>query len=166
MATQVKDPQPESVLGEILGIYHININVSNLERSREFYERLGFRVVDEFAQAGEPDLDRGLGYDYTDCRALFMAIGRNRFETVLDLCQWNEPQSGANGLRLHDLGAPRIALRVKHVDKVVETLSAQGVEFISDIQQLNFLKRKVRFACCKDPDGMVIEFVELLDKNS
>jgi len=165
MRTEIKTPETDFLPGEVLGLYHVNINVSNLERSRAFYEMLGFRVVDEFAQAGVAELDRGLGYDYTNCRALFMAIGRNRFETVLDIVEWNEPKSEHRGLRLHDIGAPRIALRVKHVDKLVEVLAKQGVEFISETQQLNFLKRKARFACCRDPDGMVVEFVELLNKN-
>jgi hypothetical protein len=95
-----------------------------------------------------------------------MAIGRNRFETVLDIVEWNDPKSVSRDIQLHDLGAPRIAIRVKSVDKVVELLGNQGVEFIAEIQQLNFLKRKARFACCKDPDGMVIEFVELLSKDN
>ena len=150
---------------DILGLYHININVSNLERSRDFYELIGFQVVDEFSQAGEAELDRGLGYDYTDCRALFMAIGRNRFETVIDLVEWNEPKSEPQEIRLHQLGAPRIALRVRNIERVVEKLSAQGVEFFAEPQLLSFLKRKVRFVCCRDPDGMTIEFVELLDKS-
>ena len=32
----------------ILGIYHVNINVTDIERSTEFYGLLGFRVVDSF----------------------------------------------------------------------------------------------------------------------
>ncbi|MDO9443192.1 MAG: VOC family protein [Beijerinckiaceae bacterium] len=165
MATRGSEAEKTPIASHLLGLYHININVSNLERSRAFYELLGFHVVDEFAQAGEADLDRGLGYAYTDCRAIFMAIGRNKFETVLDIVEWNVPKSEPKENRLHDIGAPRIALRVKNVDRVVTLLEAQGVKFIAETQLLTFLKRKARFACCKDPDGMVIEFVELLDKS-
>lgn len=165
MDTHVQ-PTRQPVSPGVLGIYHININVSFLERSRAFYEMLGFRVVDQFSQAGQPDLDRGLGYDYTDCRALFMGLGRNRFETVIDIVEWKEPKSKKQAMRMHDIGAQRIALRVKHIDEVVQHLSSQGVRFISDIQQLDFLMRKARFVCCQDPDGLVIEFVELLESNS
>ena len=153
------DPSPN-----LLGLYHVNINVSNLERSRAFYEQIGFHVVDEFSQAGEAELDRGLGYEYTDCRAIFMAIGRNRFETVIDLVEWNEPKAEPRENRMHHIGAPRIAIRVKSVDDIVEQLAPKGVEFIAEPQLLSFLKRKARFVCCRDPDGMIIEFVELLDK--
>ena len=38
----------------IQAIYHINVNCSNLERSRAFYEMLGFRVVAEFAEKAKP----------------------------------------------------------------------------------------------------------------
>jgi len=165
MVHQLGEKEPRPGFADILGLYHININVSHLERSRAFYELIGFQVVDEFAQAGEAELDRGLGYDYTDCRALFMAIGRNRFETVIDLVEWNEPKSEPQEIRLHQLGAPRIALRVRNIGRIVERLSAEGVEFFAEPQLLSFLKRKVRFVCCRDPDGMTIEFVELLDKS-
>lgn len=166
MATAISEDISVKPSAEVLGIYHVNINCTDLDRSRAFYEMLGFVVLDEFAQAGEQDLDRGLGYDYTDCRALFMGFGRNRFETVIDLAEWITPKSENKGLRLHDIGAPRLALRVKNIDALVAGLRSKGVKFIADPQQLNFLKRKARFACCTDPDGMVIEFVELMDKNA
>ena len=146
----------------VLGIYHININVSNLERSRDFYQMLGFQVVDSFDQAGIPELDQGLGMPYSDCRALFMAIGRNRPETVLDLAEWREPKASERAMpRINDIGMPRIALRVKNLDALYEDLVSKGVEFISEPKTLGFLERSPRFAVCTDPDGIFVEFVEL-----
>jgi len=36
----------------VKGIYHININVTNFERSLEFYKLLGFKVVRDLGEGG------------------------------------------------------------------------------------------------------------------
>ena len=159
-------PPPELKSGDaprVLGIYHININATDLERSRAFYEMLGFQMVHEFGQAGQPDLDNGLGLPYTDTRAYFMGLG-HRFETVLDLVEWKQPRSVGQPLGMTDIGIPRIALRVKNIDALYANLRARGVEFLTEPHTLTFLKRASRFVCCKDPDGVIIELVELLKK--
>jgi catechol 2,3-dioxygenase-like lactoylglutathione lyase family enzyme len=159
------DLNPAQEEPHVLGIYHVNINVSDLDQSRAFYERLGFRLIEAFGQAGEPDLDRGLGLPYTDTRAYFMGFGR-RFETVIDLVEWHEPRAvGGAPPRMYDLGVPRLALRVKQLDNFYHQLKASGVEFLSEPQTLRFLKRASRFVCCRDPDGLIIELVELLPKS-
>ena len=64
--------------GQVLGIYHLNINVTNLERSRAFYELFGFRVVDTFHERHNAALDRGLGLPHgtnSENHALFMMVG-------------------------------------------------------------------------------------------
>ncbi|HLY54977.1 MAG TPA: VOC family protein [Stellaceae bacterium] len=157
--------QEADMVGEprVLGIYHININATDLERSRAFYELLGFRMIEEFGQAGQADLDRGLGLPFTDTRAYFMGFGQ-RFETVIDLVEWKEPRATGKPLKMNDIGMPRMALRVKNIDALYAKLKAQGVEFLTEPQTLDFLKRLSRFVCCKDPDGVIIEFVELFKK--
>ena len=113
----------------ILGIYHVNINVTDIERSTEFYGLLGFRVVDSFHERGTPGLDRGLGMPYTDTRARFLALGNTRHETVLDLVEWIEPEASKPEIQLNQIGMPRLCLRVKDLDGEVERLKSHGVEF-------------------------------------
>jgi catechol 2,3-dioxygenase-like lactoylglutathione lyase family enzyme len=147
----------------VLGIYHINVNSTDIERSRAFYELLGFKLIEEFGQAGQADLDRGLGMKFTDTRAYFMGFGR-RFETVIDLVEWKEPRATGKPLKMNDIGMPRMALRVKNIDALYARLKAQGIVFLTEPQSLDFLKRPSRFVCCEDPDGVIIELVELLRK--
>ena len=45
----------------IKSIFHVNVNCSDLERSRAFYERLGFQTVNELPTGGSPKLALGLG---------------------------------------------------------------------------------------------------------
>jgi catechol 2,3-dioxygenase-like lactoylglutathione lyase family enzyme len=152
--------------GKVLGIYHLNINVRNLERSRAFYELFGFRVVDTFHESNNVALDRGLGLPAetkSENHALFMMVGNNQYATVIDLAEWVNPQSAESGVpEPNRLGVPRFCLRVKKIDKLVARLRAQGVEFLCEEPQcLDTLKRKPRFICCRDPDGLIVEMVEL-----
>lgn len=45
----------------IKGIFHLNINCSNLERSLEFYKSLGFHVSVDFPHDDIPQDGTGLG---------------------------------------------------------------------------------------------------------
>ncbi|MEM8497142.1 MAG: VOC family protein [Pseudomonadota bacterium] len=145
----------------ILGIYHININVTDLQRSIEFYGLLGFKVVDSFNEQGTPGLDRGLGFDFTNTKASFLALGTNPRETVLDLVQWIEPEASKPPIELNQIGMPRLCLRVKDLDGEVERLRKHDVEFVSEPQTIDTLARNPRFVLFRDPDGVVIELVEL-----
>ncbi|MCY4426410.1 MAG: VOC family protein [Halieaceae bacterium] len=145
----------------ILGIYHVNINVTDIERSTEFYGLLGFTVVDSFHERGTPGLDRGLGMPYTDTRARFLALGNTRHETVLDLVEWIEPEASKPEIQLNQIGMPRLCLRVKDLDGEVERLKSHGVEFVSAPQVIDTLERKPRFVLFRDPDGIILELVEL-----
>ncbi|MEM1146110.1 MAG: glyoxalase [Pseudomonadota bacterium] len=40
-------------------------------------------------------------------------------------------------------------------------MSSHGVEFLSEPQTIDTLQRKPRFVLFKDPDGLILEFVEL-----
>lgn len=159
-------PPPSAVDGQVLGIYHLNINVTNLERSRAFYELFGFRVVDTFNEKGNASLDLGLGLPPgtgSENRALFLMVGNNRYATVIDMAEWVTPKSFGNGPPApHQLGIPRICLRVKHIGALVARLKSQGVKFLTDTpQRLETLKRRPWFICCRDPDGIIVEMVEL-----
>lgn len=147
----------------IIDFYHININCSNLEKSRAFYELLGFRVVAEFAEKDNPDLDRGLGMPRTDTRALFMKLGEEKYSTLIDLVEWNDPRCEPRDQPpLNTLGVPRIALKTKDIDQVYQDLREKGVTFIAEPQQLSFPKlgTEPKFAVFTDPDGLYIELVE------
>ena len=149
----------------VLGLYHVNINVRNLGASQRFYEALGFEVVDSFSDADDGSIAYGLGLGEgmrSNTRALFMKVGTAPHATVLDLCEWIEPRAHGEAADIRQFGIPRICLRAKNLDALVEDLSSQGVEFITDRPQvITTLARSPRFICCKDPDGVIVEFVEL-----
>ena len=144
----------------VLGIYHLNLNVSDLERSRAFYERLGFRVVETFHEDGNPDLDRGLGLARSHTNALFLRLGDDPRSTLIDLVEWRDPKATGRAPEMNHLGPVRLALRVKELDRLVADLREAGVEFLSPPQTLRDLPRRPRFVVLRDPDGTPIELVE------
>lgn len=145
----------------VLGIYHLNINVTDLERSRAFYERLGFRVVETFHEDGNSDLDGGLGLESSRTDALFLRLGDDPRSTLIDLVQWTKPALVGTAPEMNHLGPVRIALRVKDLDRIVADLGAAGVELLSSPQTLRDLPRRPRFVVFRDPDGVLLELVEL-----
>jgi catechol 2,3-dioxygenase-like lactoylglutathione lyase family enzyme len=81
---------------------------------------------------------------------------------ALTLLKWEEPyNNSAPYAQLNHLGIARIALRSADLDADIARLKAEGVEFFSEPVipdgPLSFL----RIVCLKDPDGTVIELVEL-----
>src|SRR5208283_3156725 len=108
----------------IEGIFHVNVNCSNLERSLAFYKMLGFRVVQDMPSDGGPKLDRGMGLSKVRARGALMAIGDDKRRTLLDLIEWENPKSDGKAPYPHlaHMGICRLALRTPNVPKVYEEL--------------------------------------------
>jgi catechol 2,3-dioxygenase-like lactoylglutathione lyase family enzyme len=157
--TDASDTTAESAL-TITGIMNVNINCSDYCRSRLFYEKLGFTVLKEIDTNGNPGAAAAMGTSAYDVHGGLMGLRRGG--TALSLVQWEEPYDGsAPYSQLNHLGIARIALRSTDLDADIARLKSEGVEFFSDPVipegKLGFL----RFVCLKDPDGTVIELVEL-----
>ena len=144
----------------IEGIFHVNVNCSNLERSLAFYKMLGFRVVLDMPGGGGAKLDKGLGLVDGRGRGALMVLGDDKRATRLDLIEWLNPKTEEPYPHLAHMGICRMALRTPNVPKVYEELKAKGVEFFSEPQ---VFEGGVAFVCFKDPDGTIIELINLPD---
>ncbi len=77
----------------IKSIFHVNVNCSDLERSKAFYERLGFQTVNELPTGGSPKLALGLGLPNCEGRATIMILDPGQPQQArLDLIEWVEPR--------------------------------------------------------------------------
>jgi glyoxylase I family protein len=141
----------------VIGIFHLNINCSNFERSLAFYQMLGFKVVADMGEGSDATIAQGLGLPAGRYRGVLMQIGAGERATLLDLIQWYEPAGSEKPYpALYHLGICRVALETPDVGKVYEQLKARGVEFLSEPK---FFSGGVSFVCCKDPDGTIVEFI-------
>ena len=143
-------------------IFHVNINCSDLARSRAFYVDGcglidGVRTTPEGAQSGA-----AFGLDIARWDA-WILVGEKGFEgSAIDLLEWQEPQpTGHAPAAVFDAGFQRIGIRVADLDVAIANATAQGgtawsEPLVHDIPGGG----RVRIVMMSDPDGVVVELVE------
>ena len=147
---------------------HINVNVSNLDSSIEFYERLGFEIykpsipyigltVDPKSNSMDKGSRTALGLpEETSGRACIMQLDNGY--PKLDLTQLDDvPQSIP--LSNADLGLVRICLASVNLEADYNNLKKLDVEFISPPQTAK--DGRAEIAICVDPDGTLIELIQV-----
>ena len=149
----------------IRSVDHINIVVTDLERSVRFYtESLGFRKTKEANLEGEW-IDRIVGLRGVKARAVFIVAPAG--EPRIELLAYEAPAGTASGdnSRANTIGLRHIALRVDDMKATVERLRGAGVTVFSDpvrvpagvVQHDAGEKTLVYFL---DPDGVILELAE------
>ncbi len=146
----------------ITGLVHVNVNCSDYDRSRAFYETLGFREIWRVPETNTPEVAAAVGMPpYRVKGALLAGAGANP-PLVLDLLEWKEPRDESPPYsHLYHLGIARIALATNDLDGDMERLEAAGVRFLSKPAAMPPSSgSRARFVCFRDPDGTVLELVE------
>ena len=145
----------------ISGMVHVNINCSDFERSREFYESLGFGLLVMVPERSTPDVVAAVGMPPYQVKGGLMRLPDS--QTMIDLLEWKEPSDDTPPYsHLYHLGLGRIALSTTDLDADVATLKDRGVEFLSEpvtVEMENMPPS--RFVYFKDPDGTTLELVEM-----
>ena len=152
---------------------HINVNVTNLERSVAFYRKLGFEEFlpnipylaidkEEEAKAIPNDAAEALGLEGgARARACILQLGADGGFPKLDLTEY-APRAGVTPAAPHvseDLGPVRICLLSRDLEAAYRALSAEGVEFLTPPRPGD--RGRVTMATCRDPDGTLIELLEI-----
>ncbi len=148
----------------IIAMPYIGINVSNLEKSLEFYKMFGYtqvKMVPEYTSTLEEAKAYGLDQRFR-IKGAEVAIDRGD-QNVLRLVQWIKPFNDEPPYPppINHIGINRLALSVPDLQRAVRILKRQGVEFLSEIAP-----------CCSgtggddfgivhaiDPDGAFIELL-------
>ena len=83
----------------VRALLHINLNVSDIERSILFYEALGFEVLGRNDSKWTPETGEVLGVPGAQGRACIMTQpGDVARTTKLDLLEWTNPKSPKRAL--------------------------------------------------------------------
>ncbi len=146
---------------------HININVSNLDASIAFYEKLGFSLLIpgvpylgiEKDSVAEIPAEQGKALavpSATTARACIMQLD-DGFPKI-DLTEYGKDAPQAPGAN-DDLGLVRLCLGSQNLAQDYELLKSAGVEFLSEPTQ--GVGGLADIAICRDPDGTLIELIEL-----
>lgn len=122
------------------GVQHIGIPVSDIDKTIEFYESLGFEpaLITENKPANE--------------RVAFMRLGNLIIEAYGN--KSTEKRSGA---------IDHIALDVKNIDALYDSIRNEGHRIVEEkVMSLPFWKNSVKFFTILGPDNEKIEFCEKL----
>jgi glyoxylase I family protein len=92
-----------------------------------------------------------------------MILGDNPRSTRLDLIEWKNPKTeGQPHPHLWHAGMCRIALRTRTLEKDYQELRSKGIEFWTEPIMFELKDgRQEGFVCCTDPDGTVIELIQV-----
>ncbi|MEM1248760.1 MAG: VOC family protein [Acidobacteriota bacterium] len=146
---------------------HLNVNVSDLERSISFYETLGFEIfrsgipylglVRQELRPLPASMTRALGVS-AETRGKACILQLDDGLPKLDLIEL-DPPGERQPLTSQDTGLVRLCLGSRDLDADVARLRAAGVELLSEPQ--SDPQRLARVAVCLDPDGTAIELIEV-----
>jgi catechol 2,3-dioxygenase-like lactoylglutathione lyase family enzyme len=143
-------------------LFHVNVNCSDLERSRRFYvDGLGLtdgvRTAADHAQSGAAfALDRAR-WD------AWILLGPNGFDgSAIDLLEWQEPAPvGAAPATLTTCGFQRLGVNVPDLDAALGRVTELGGDPWSEpITHAIPGGGEVRIGFANDPDGTALELVE------
>lgn len=148
---------------------HINVNVTNLEDSIAFYERLGFSLmmpaipylnlnqIEAQTLNSEAAVALDLPFETTG-RACIMQLDGGF--PKLDLTEWAATEEMiADPLLNQDTGIVRICLASLNLAEDYAELLAAGVRFFSEPKPTE--DGKADIAICMDPDGVLIEMIQI-----
>jgi len=145
-------------------LFHFVVNASNFERSLDFYQRLGFRVLRDNRDVIWPSyVGENFGMTRAQGRGALLGLGESEHHTRLDLIEWLEPRwINPNDPPSPD-EVPRVmALRTRNLRAAYEDLRSQGIEFIAPPRDPDPKTGVESVVCCRDPDGYVVELIEYM----
>jgi glyoxylase I family protein len=142
-------------------IYHVNINVTDLDRSIAFYELLGFKTLIRFTLDEETvrATCAAFGGEPNECRAAFLRLGDDPAAPCLDLVEWiTQPTEGETYAKANNVGLYRMAFHVDDPDAILAELERRGIPLMGPVGYGNPPGggRSTVFAF-RDPDGTVLE---------
>ena len=141
-------------------IRHVGITVVNIERSLKFYrDLLGFQITKDMEESGDY-IDNFSGIINVKVRTVKMEGSDGSLIELLQYHSHPSKDSISQARLITAIGCSHFALTVENLDDLYEKLSKEGIRFKSEPQFSPDGYAKIAF--CKDPDGVLLELVEVL----
>lgn len=139
---------------------HIAINVSDTQRSLDFYCGIfGLKQVEQHRLQGD-EVDRMNAMQGVYAQSTRLAAPETP-DILIDLLEFYSPKGKQSNAVLGDIGHSHFCLGVANLPETYKELKAKGVEFISDPCTFDLGWGIVRVVFCKDPDGNIVELHEI-----
>lgn len=121
----------------ITGLQHIGIPTNHIEKTVEFYKKIGFSAA--------------LDTKNKDSRVVFLKLGDLVVET------YQEP-----AVAMRDGAINHMALNVKDIDQAYQYVKGLGVQVLEEVTFLPFWEKGVKFFIIQGPNMERIEFAQYL----
>ena len=149
---------------DLMRLVNTNMNVGDLERSREFYRLLGFTVEADGSQAGAGDFAGAHGFNHpiefegVDVSLPGLGFPFGDDEATLQLRQWKTPFDGSPPYPppVNHLGIDRIAFNVSDLNAATDEMNRLGFEQLGPIGG-GANPGDVGIVFFYDPDGIKVE---------
>jgi len=143
--------------------YHTVINVRDLDESVAFYKLLGWEVLNDRREVEWPDFVGSIfGMKRAKGRGVLMNLPADPEGPMLDLIRWDVPKATFTDVPFADNVVPRIlAFRTKNVHAAYAALQQAGVQFTREMFGPHPDLGIVGSCCCYDPNGNLVELIEL-----
>lgn len=139
---------------------HVCITCRDLEKSIQFYEKLGLTVTMPVLELDEPGIARAFQLPQGQLKVVHLAPPEAAGSMFIDLVQWiAPPSSGKPYPALDNIGINRLAFRVSNMEATIASLREQGIVFLSEEPQ-SF--GGISTIVTTDPDGVFIQLLEWL----
>ena len=152
-----ESPAVESAEGtHLVRLVNTNMNVSDLERSREFYRLLGFTESEPRSMAGSGEFATAHGFDGPiEFEGVDVSLGEGTDGATIQLRQWISPYDDAIPYPppVNHLGIDRINFYVKDLVPVLPAMKALGFEQLGPPGG----GAEVSIAFFFDPDGIKVQ---------
>lgn len=147
----------------LIGLHHFNLIVSDMEKTKEFYnKRLGLEIALETVIEDE-EFSRGVGLPKTKVLATFFRIPNN--SGLIETFQYVNPKGRPlpSDAKANDGGWTHICFQVPDIQKTYQEMQAKGIKFLSTpvtISKDHSHFAGVRFCYFRGPDREVIEILQ------
>jgi len=141
----------------LVRLVNTNMNVSDLERSREFYRLLGFTESEPGSQAGSGEFATAHGFDGSiEFEGEDVSLGEGTDGATIQLRQWKSPFDDAPSYPppVNHLGIDRINFYVKDLTATIKTMNELGFQQLGPIGG----GPEIGIVFFFDPDGIKVQF--------
>jgi catechol 2,3-dioxygenase-like lactoylglutathione lyase family enzyme len=141
---------------DLVRLVNTNMNVSDLQRSREFYRLLGFTESAPGAQTGSGEFAAAHGFDGPiEFQGEDISLGEVTDRATLQLRQWISPYDDAPPYPspVNHLGIDRINFYVKDLNAAVKAMNELGFEQLGPFGG----SPDVSIVFFYDPDGIKVQ---------
>ena len=141
-------------------IFHINVNVTDIERSVAFYKLFGFRE-DRGAETTAPGLAEAFATKSGRIRWTHLLMGEGAELCRLDLVQWYDgPAQPPPRKPLDEPGLGRFSILVDDIEAEYRRLRAAGIEFVAPPNVSRTVHGDFRVAVAIDPDNVNVQLIQ------